>query len=120
MSCLVLCPGKLSLLYITQATLFQGQLSGSRIHLQNPSCGFIFCAAGTAHQPNPGEGRIFFWCPVVQACLPWALLLTGGVFIMVFRGSEYLLSALCLLGNKKKMTWKEKELVVNHLSLLDV
>lgn len=39
---------------------------------------------------------------------------------MVFRGSEYLLSALCLLGNKKKMTWKEKELVVNHLSLLDV
>lgn len=34
------------------------------------------------------------------------------------------LSTCCQLfafwGTKKKMTWKEKELVVNHLSLLDV
>lgn len=79
---------------------------------------FFFFAAGTAHQQNPGEGRILPWYLVVQACLPWALLLED-VCSLWYSGA---LSTCCQLFALwgTKMPWKEKELVVNCLSLQDV
>lgn len=94
----------------------QGQLSLATIYTFSRTHPMVSVLPALATNRILGKAGSFF-VPCGSGCLPWPLLLIGGVFIMVFRGLEYLLSAFAFWGTV--LTWKEKELVVNHLNLQD-